>query len=366
MTNTFQRSELGHRNTVLVLTELGILAAILMTSWLQAMPFAQTPLPEPQTFLRKQLAVTTAELGALETGQIIVRLPKTSETREVAALAIMRLDIPADFFIERVRDIVNFKKSDNVLQIGKFSNPPGLEDLAGLTLDPVDIEAVRRCKVNSCDVKMSAAFIERFRNEVDWSAPDYRERVTTKVREMLLEYVQVYSQGGTAALGTYNDKSYSLRLEDEIRSILQPAPYMYEYVPEFQNYLENFPNSRTLDVEDFFYWSKEKFALKPVISVTHINIYRLPQPNGTDVLIASKGIYATHYFEASLGLTGFIQSQSSEPSRSYLIYINRSRADALRGLFAGLKRSLISGSLRDATKKNMEMIKQKLESEYWK
>ena len=278
----------------------------------------------------------------------------------------MRLDIPSDFFIEKVRDIVNFKKSDNVLQIGKFSNPPRLEDLADLTLDPVDIEAIRRCRVNSCDVKMSAAFIERFRKEVNWSAPDYRERVTTKVREMLLEYVQGYLHGGNAALSTYNDKSYSLRPEDEIRSLLQPAPYMYEYVPEFQNHLENFPNSHALDVEDYVYWSKEKFALKPVISVTHVNIYKLPQPNGIDVLIASKGIYATHYYEASLGLTGFIQSQSSEPSRSYLIYINRSRADALRGLFAGLKRSLISGSLRDATKKNMELIKQKLENEYWK
>jgi hypothetical protein len=240
-----------------------------------------------------------------------------------------------------------------------------LEDLAGLTLDPVDIEAIKRCRVNSCDLKMSAAFIERFRKEVNWSAPDYRERVTVKVREMLLEYVQGYLHGGNAALSTYNDKSYSLRPVDEIRSILQPAPYMYEYVPEFQNHLENFPNS-DVDVEDYVYWSKEKFALKPVISVTHVNIYKLRQPNGFDVLIASKGIYATHYYEASLGLTGFIQSQSSEPSRSYLIYINRSRADALRGLFAGLKRSLISGSLRDATKKNMELIKQKLENEYWK
>jgi hypothetical protein len=38
----------------------------------------------------------------------------------------------------------------------------------------------------------------------------------------------------------------------------------------------------------------------------------------------------------------------------------------LRGLFAGLKRSLISGSLRDGAKKNMELIKQKLETDYAK
>jgi len=49
-----------------------------------------------------------------------------------------------------------------------------------------------------------------------------------------------------------------------------------------------------------------------------------------------------------------------------LIYVNRSRTDALRGLFAGLKRSLIGGRLRDGAKKNMEMIRQMLEADYTK
>ena len=141
---------------------------------------------------------------------------------------------------------------------------------------------------------------------------------------------------------------------------------MYEYVPPFQKFLQEFPHNRPQDTEDFVYWSTEKFGLKPVLSVTHITIYKHRGPSGTDILIASKGIYASHYFEASLGLTGFIQSQSAEPSRSYLIYVNRSRADALRGLFAGMKRSLISGSLRDGAKKSMELIRVKLEGDYKK
>lgn len=333
---------------------------------------AQSPLPQPSTFLRKELGITPYELIGLEKGEILVELPKPSEPREVAAFAIMRLDVPAEFFIERVRDIVTFKKSDNVLQIGKFNNPPRLEDLAGLTIDPVDIESIKRCRVNRCEVKMSARQIERFQKEVNWSAPDYRDRATRLTHQMLLESVESYLREGNRSLGEYNDKSYVVRLADEFHGLLQPAPYMYEYTPEFQKYLEEFPYSppEGLDgaqgVEDFVYWSKEKFGLKPVISLTHVTIYRRPTPNGTDVFIASKGIYATHYFEASLGLTGFFQSQASQPSRSYLIYINRSRADALRGLFSGLKRALISGSLRDGAKKNMEMIKQKLESEYRK
>lgn len=325
--------------------------------------FAQSTAPEPETFLRKQLAFTPYEFANLEKGQILVKLPKTSETREVAVFSIMRLDIPADFFVTKVRDIVSFKKSPNVLQIGKFSHPPNLEDLAQLTLDQVDLDSIRRCRIKSCDVKLPAPFIERFRNEVNWSAPDHPQRVTLLFREMMLEKVRAYLREGNAGLGEYNDRSYTVRLADEFQTLLQPAPYFYEYAPEFQKYLEAYPLSPAPDVEDFVYWSKEKFGLKPVISLTHVTIYRRPRPSKVDVLIASKGIYATHYFEASLGLTGFIQSQSSRPDRSYLIYINRSRTDALRGLFAGLKRSLISRSLRDGANKNMELIKQKLEGE---
>ena len=66
-----------------------------------------------------------------QNSKIIVKLPKTPENREVAAFAIMRLEIPTDFFVEKVRDIATFKKSEKVLQIGKFSNPPRIEDLAG-------------------------------------------------------------------------------------------------------------------------------------------------------------------------------------------------------------------------------------------
>jgi hypothetical protein len=82
--------------------------------------------------------------------------------------------------------------------------------------------------------------------------------------------------------------------------------------------------------------------------------------------VGSKGIYGSHYFESSLGLTAFVHSRAPDPARSYLIYVNRSRTDALRGLFGGWKRSLIGGRLRDGARKSMEAIKVKLESEYGK
>ena len=325
----------------------------------------QSLAPEPYSFLSRQLGFSSADLAALDTGQVLVKLPKTTETREVAAFAIARLDISTDFFIKKVRDIENFKKSENVLQIGKFSSPPTLADMADLTVDQVDIDGIRRCQVKSCDLKMSAEFIEKFRKEVDWSSPTYRERVTRLVHEMLLEQLQDHLRRGNPALVKYDDKSSAIGLADEMRSLLKPASYMYGYAPAFQKYLEEFPLTPPGDVsnfEDFAYWSKEEFGMKPVITMTHVTIYT--RRYGADVIIASKGIYASHYFESSLGLTALARNDGPRPSRSYLIYVNRSRTDALRGMFAGMKRSLIGGRLRDGAKKSMERIKTKLEEEY--
>jgi hypothetical protein len=341
-----------------------IITISLLVCGLATLLFGQAMPSDLDGFLRRQLSFTPLEIGDLERGQIVVKLPPTMESREVAAFAVMRLGVSPDYYVSRFEDIVNFKKNDNVLQIGKFSNPPRLEDLSNLSLDSADVEAIRACHLNKCDLKMPAHFIERFMTDLDWTAPNYRERANALMREKLLEYVKAYLQGGNSELAEYRDKPYRMRLGDEFRSLLQPAPYAYGYTPEFENYLETFPRSRPQDSQDFMYWSKEKFGLKPVISITHVIIYKRVKPEGTDVMIASKGIYASHYFDASLGLTALVRGPASDPSHSYLIYLNRSRADALRGPFAGMKRALISSSLRDGARKNMELVRQRLEAEY--
>ena len=263
-----------------------------------------------------------------------------------------------------MRDIVKFKNRRQCASIGNFNNRPGLQDLAGLTLDQPDIEALRRCRVKSCESKMSAAFIERLQ-AIDWSRPDHEKQVTVFVRAMLLEHVRTYLKSGNVGLGTYEDKSHVLGIAEEVSALLKPASYMYGYLPEFQRYLEGYPLSRpssSARYEDFLYWSKEDFGLKPVISLTHVTIYRPSADSQSDAIIASKGIYASHSFEGSLGLP--LSSRVACPtSRSYLIYVSRPRTDALRGLFAGFKRSMIGGRLRAGAEKNMEMIKHKLEGE---
>ncbi|MCP6769513.1 hypothetical protein NL529_32170, partial [Klebsiella pneumoniae] len=81
------------------------------------------------------------------------------------------------------------------------------------------------------------------------------------------------------------------------------------------------------------YWSKEKFGIAPFITVTHVTIAHAP--SGA-LVITSKDVYSSRYFDSSLGLT----IASDEPGGMLLVYVNRSRASALKGPLGALKRAM--------------------------
>jgi hypothetical protein len=97
---------------------LGLLAAFLPEAALPQAPSGDLP-----TFLQ-QMAFAPYDLEQLHKGNVVVKMPRTAETREVVVFAIMHLAFSADYFVDHVRDIVNFSKSDHVLQAGKFSSTP--------------------------------------------------------------------------------------------------------------------------------------------------------------------------------------------------------------------------------------------------
>jgi hypothetical protein len=313
-----------------------------------------------QELLCERLKLTEENLVSLEHGQAVSKLLRTKEKREIAALGIVRVDASAETFINRFRDIVDFKKSSSVLQIGKFSNPPRLEDLNGLTLDPCCLNAIRNCEAGRCAMQISDEMVQRFRAEPDPYKSTYEGRANSLSRRILLDYLKTYLQAGNAALIEYHDQENAVQLANEYHGLLDQSRLLTDYAPEFQKYLEEFPNATSPNVEDFVYWSKENYGLKPVVSITHVAIYKRTLGSRTEVLVASKQLYANHYFDASLGLTLFVEGNEQAASRSYLLYLNRSRIGALRGIFAGLKRSIIGAEVRQALGKNLMLVKKRL------
>jgi len=320
---------------------------------------------EPPRFLLRYVSLDKHELARVWEGRAVVRALETNENREVAVLGMVRVDVPLEFLLNQYRDIVAFKSSPAVLQIGKFGSPPSPEDLQSLRLENDDVEALKKCTIGDCKVKLSAAMMQRFRNDIDWSSPSRYEEVSRLMRKVLAEYVSRYAVAGNAALLTYDDKKPSVHLANEFRGVLAGSLFLLESAPEFRAYLVGLPQASPPDVETFLYWSKENLGLKPVLSITHVTIYRAPGEGPRPCFIASKQIYASHYFEASLGFT-FLAEEKGQPggARTWMLYLNRSRADGLRGWLSGLKRAIVVRRARGAMQGHMEQIKGKLEAKY--
>ena len=294
--------------------------------------WAQTSITEFQKVLAEKASFQEADFAALQANQPVVRLAPVSHKREIAVAGLVNIRAGADEFLRSYRDSMLRKSNGAILEIGSFSNQPALRDLESLTLETGDIEDLKDCTVGDCDVKLSAAMIERFRKEIDWNAPDYALKVTSLFKQMLSEYVSNYRTRGEAALIQYNDKQNQIDLAAEQRALSGSSGYINSLLAD--------SNAGLQPIEDAIVWSKIKFGLKPVIAVNHITIYKRDREVGPQVLIASKQIYASHYFNASLALTAFVTVPGASQG-AYLVSENRSRADGLEGPFGKIKRGVV-------------------------
>jgi len=331
------------------------LACALGTSLL-AEPRGSDLQPELYRLLTTDLHFSAGDIAELEQGKVVKHTLPPSSAGEVAAVGGIRVNAPKERFVAAYRDIVRFKRNANVVQIGRFSNPPTPADLDGLTITTDDFN-LRGCKVGDCDIRLPADSIHRFEREVDWRKPDADARAATLFKQLLFENVRAYTAGGPGRITQYDDDSSPVLPVEDFQALLKSSPYIEAAHPGLGAYLAAYPSEPMAGVEDFLYWSKEKFGFAPFISVTHVTL----APAGPHEYIATtRDVYSSRYFDASLALV--IASDSVNDAHAfYLFYVNRSRASALRGSFARIRRSIVERRVRGSLDESLRDVKQRLE-----
>jgi hypothetical protein len=286
-----------------------------------------------------QAAFGAEQIAALERGEPVAKLIPSNDPREVAVCGVIEIPSDPETAIKAFQLSLSLKRN-SILQSGKFTNPPRVEDLASLTLSDVDIADLKTCTIGDCKLKLSAAMIHGFQKSIDWNAIDYKEHANQLFRLMIVEYVTTYLQRGDAALIEYADQNPRVPLAREQESLLTNLLYVNDTAPEFVRYLKAFPRSTVL-VEHSLSWAKINFGLKPVLVITDVSTYRSDVDGVPRVLVLSKQIYANRYFDASLSLTAAIADQTR--TTSDLLYVNHSRAGALAGSFTKIKHQVVEG-----------------------
>jgi hypothetical protein len=328
---------------------------------------ASIPSPQVEALFTAQTGVSAEELSKAGEGKVFGRIRPSQAREDVAVAGLMHVRAPLDFVLREIGDIEGFKKGPGVLKVHKFQHPPVERDFQDLTLSPGDIANLRECRPKSCEVKLSAEMMRQLRAQAGGDpqrAPALD--IERAFRSVLFQYFERYLEYGRSALITYDDKAHPASLENASAGLLEGLAWVRGYAPPLWLALEGqHPAIGGLAGEEgFYYWSDEKLALKPVLSITQSTVWRGTIEGRPGAFFVSKQIYASHYFIGSVSLTLLIEDTTAAGPAVWMLYLNRSRVDAFGGWLGGFKRSLVNSRLPGEMRESLVETKRRLEQRY--
>jgi hypothetical protein len=313
--------------------------------------------PELGALLTRDLHFSSADVSDLERGKIVKRTLTPVVAHEVGVAGAVRVHGARSHLVAAYRDIVTFKKSAAVLEIGRFSDPPNSSDLDRLTTTHDDFD-LRGCKIADCDIRLPASAIDHIAATIDWRRPDADAHASAIFKQLLFANVKSYVTGESGRISEYDDGRAPVLPVVAGNELIETSPYLDALKPGLAAHLTCFWSSPLDGAEDFLYWTKEKFGMAPFISVTHVTIV----PAGAHQSLAtSRDVYSSRYIDGSLSMM-IASDTTGDPSSFYLVYVNRSRASALRGPMAGLRRSIIERKAKNSLDSSLRDIKARIEA----
>jgi len=309
------------------------------------------------TYLTNAVKLTGDERQRLLNGDPVTKLLDADESKEVAIFGAVWVNAPMRRYVEAVSDIEAFERGGGFKVTKRVSAPPRLEDFATLRLPDEDLDDLRSCRVGDCEIKLGEQALQRFRSEINWSAPNARAEANALMRRLAFEYVTRYLDGGNDQLAVYRDNSRPRFVAQEFQAMVDQMPELTTYMPNMRRYLLEYPRVTIPDATSFVYWQETQFGLKPTIRISHLTI----RENPDDVVVASKMLYASHYFWTGLELRVLMPDPSRGPG-FWFVTVNRSRSDGLSGFTGMFARRRVRSEVEDGALAALRSTKQRLES----
>jgi hypothetical protein len=284
-----------------------------------------------------------AESRLLARGGAVAKTIDTDDRSEILTFAAVRVSATVARALDRFRDVEARRNEPWTRQIGRLADPPAAPDFAGLTLDASDAQFLASCRLHRCELRLPKEAIEKLpRDLAATPAATRQDRANALFRELLARYTESYRARGNEALFYYENNDDPVGMPASLATLLARSRFLNELAPDLYVYLARYPQGRPSDVEDLTYWVKERFWLRDVLSLNHLTLADRRIGSGRIVLVVSKQLYATRYYESSLGVTACVES----PAGVYLVLINRTRADIRPSGFTRVERMLLNYLVR--------------------
>ncbi|MEW6366171.1 MAG: hypothetical protein AB1714_16210 [Acidobacteriota bacterium] len=313
--------------------------------------------PKLESFLATTVHPAPAEYQLLRDGGPITKLLDSDPSVETVAFGAVWINAPISRYVEAIRDIENFEIGGGFKVTKRISSPPRIEDFAQMRFPEEDLEDLRTCKVGDCEIKLSQDALERLRAEVDWKGPNPEAQANAVVREIALNYVKGYLEGGNERLAVYRDKSRPTFVDEEFRAMIDQMPNLAAFIPWMRQYLLDFPKAHLEGARSFLYWQETQFGLKPTLRISHMVVREGPE----DTVVASKMLYASHYFWTALELQTLLPDPARGPG-FWFVTVNRSRSDGLSGFQGRVIRGRVRSEVEKGTAAALAATKRRLEN----
>lgn len=335
-------------------------AAALVLTLTAAAPAGQTASPgfppQVEKYLSGVVHPTPDERKRLLAGAPVSRLLPADGSHEVGVFGAVWINAPIQRYVERLMDIEQFERGGGFKVTKRIGMPPERADFAALRLPDEDVDDLRSCRVDDCNVKLSAHALQRFRTEINWKVDDPRPAVDALMRQLAFDYVTGYLEGGNERLAVYRDRGRPTSVAGEFRNMVAQMPELTVYAPDLRRYLIDFPAVTLPNATSFLYWQETEFGLKPTIRISHLTI----RQTATDTVVASKMLYASHYFWTGLELRALVP----DPARGtgfWFVTTSRSRSDGLNGFIGTFVRRRVRSEVLNGTMGALRTTKTTLE-----
>ena len=309
-----------------------------------------------ESYLSSVVKPTRAERNKLIEGQPVAILLDGDPSFEVSVFGGIWINAPIQRYVDAVQEIESFEQGKGFHATKRIGAIPKLEDFSAMHLPSDDVEDIRNCRIDDCEVKLSAQALKKFQSEIDWRSPGRQAAADALMRKLALDYVKGYIDGGDQRLAVYRDNSRPTFVAQEFRRMVDRMPTLTAFMPDLRNYLLGYPNVQLPGATSFVYWQDVEFGLKRTLRISHLTIRQGPE----DTVVAAKMLYASHYFWTALELRALVP----DPSRGsgfWLFTVSRSRSDGLSGFVGRLIRRRVCNGARDGALAALSATKRKLE-----
>jgi hypothetical protein len=322
--------------------------------------------PPGFSFLAALDAHLVGDLPAVEGGEVVVRSLPTPDRDEVALVGLVHVAVPRAFFLARTSDVAAFLAESGHQAFGVLRSPPVQADFARLTLDPSDAAGLRKCEVLRCSIKLPEQQMTAIASALAQprgAGPFAPARADSLMHLWLLGLVDDYWTRGDSALPVYDDTRRGERSASGFRQLLAENAPLFRDAPRFMTYLTDSP-ARLIDgVATTLYWATDsRPGLKPILSVSQLSTLR-GAGAGEPMLIATKQLYASHYFDSWLDVAALVDDHARAPSTD-VVLVRRVRFDHLPGRSLFDVRGRVVRKMRDALRDELIHTRQSVEAAY--